>query len=658
MPVISTNLAANSAVRYLNINSALQTSSLSKLASGSRITQASDDAAGLAISTKISSDVTALNQAATNASHGISVLQTADGGASNISDILQRMKALASQASSGTVTDNERVYIDAEFQQLIQEIDAISTGSRYNGQSLLDGTSAFAAGINVMVGSDAADIIKISLDKLTSQGLGLKTTDGIADTGVKGNKDPQVDAALVLTLPNTLTMPATLDFKINGIDMQIVANAATGVAGTATADYVAQINAKLTAAVGEDFTVANVGNVFTFTATAGSFGKGALQVSDLSNNKLTDAAAATLGFNKALSQGTGGVTGTTANLYIDTTITVATGTTLAIKINGIDISIVGNANTQAGGAAGMNDIAAQIAAQLAVVDGEDFVVSHLPGANDIVITSASQGGQLTVTNATGGALTPAELTALSLSDSATYIPAEVTGVAVGTYGTVNDSPAFLVGGSSTTITDDKVTFEVNNVTVTLTNTGGSTGNGIYTTKDLVDTINAALLANNVKDVKASIRGGNLAIATTTVGAEAKVEVDNFSTGTSQSILGMSPVATGVVAGEGQGTALKAGMQSAATQAGAVKALDVVDAGISQVSKARANIGSLESRFGFHQASIATSVENLTAAVSAIKDTDIAQEAAKLASVKVKTQAAVAAAAQASQMPQDLLKLLQ
>jgi len=173
MPVISTNIAANSAVRYLNINSAEQTSSLSKLASGSRISQAKDDAAGLAISTRISSDVTALTQAATNASHGISVLQTADGGASNISDILQRMKALASQSSSGTVTDTERAYINAEFSQLIDEVDGIATSTRYNGESLLDGTSPFASGITVMVGSDAADTITLTLSDLSSTTLGI-----------------------------------------------------------------------------------------------------------------------------------------------------------------------------------------------------------------------------------------------------------------------------------------------------------------------------------------------------------------------------------------------------------------------------------------------------------------------------------------------------
>ncbi|MDP3406813.1 flagellin [Bosea sp. (in: a-proteobacteria)] len=178
MAVISTNLAANSAVRYLNMNSADQTASLSKLASGSRIVTAADDASGLAISTRISSDVTALTQAATNASHGTSILQTADGGASNISDMLQRMKALASQSASGTVTDSERTYINAEFDQLVEEIDGLSQSTRYNGESLLDGTGAFATGMVVVVGSDAtADTINVTIDALDATTLGVDTQD-------------------------------------------------------------------------------------------------------------------------------------------------------------------------------------------------------------------------------------------------------------------------------------------------------------------------------------------------------------------------------------------------------------------------------------------------------------------------------------------------
>ena len=144
MPVISTNTAANTAVRFLNRNATEQSNSLAKLASGSSINKASDDAAGLAISTKIGTDVAALEQASTNASHGISVLQTADGGASNIADIVERMKTLASQSASGTVTNKERTYIQAEFSQLKDEIGGITESTRYNGQSLLDGSSDFS----------------------------------------------------------------------------------------------------------------------------------------------------------------------------------------------------------------------------------------------------------------------------------------------------------------------------------------------------------------------------------------------------------------------------------------------------------------------------------------------------------------------------------
>jgi flagellin len=182
MPVISTNTAANSAVRYLNTNSAQQSESLSKIASGSRINKASDDAAGLAIATRIQSDVTALEQAATNAAHGISILQTADGAASNISDILQRMKSLASESASGTVTNTERDYIDSEFQQLIDEIDGIATGTRFNGVSLLDGSSAFASGLSVMVGTSTSDTITLKLDSLSSSDLSVGSLDVTSQT--------------------------------------------------------------------------------------------------------------------------------------------------------------------------------------------------------------------------------------------------------------------------------------------------------------------------------------------------------------------------------------------------------------------------------------------------------------------------------------------
>jgi flagellin len=176
VPVISTNTAANAAVRYLNINSNQESSALSKLSSGSRITSASDDAAGLAIATKISSDVTTLQQAATNAAQATSILQTADGGASNISDILARMESLASEAASGTTVQSSLTYIQSEFSQLSSEIDSIASGTRYSGQSLLGSGSPFAGtGVSVLVGSDATDTVNISLSNLTSTQLGVSS---------------------------------------------------------------------------------------------------------------------------------------------------------------------------------------------------------------------------------------------------------------------------------------------------------------------------------------------------------------------------------------------------------------------------------------------------------------------------------------------------
>lgn len=183
MSSIVTNTAANSALRYLSTNSAAQSSSVSKLSSGSRITSAADDASGLAVGTKIKSDVTALKQAATNASNGSSILQAADGGMARIGDILQRMKSLATQSMAGTVGDNERAYIDAEYQQLIEEIDSIATGTRFNDDSLLTNTGAatgatdWQGGVTFVVGSNVSDTITVTVTAVDSTALALGTTE-------------------------------------------------------------------------------------------------------------------------------------------------------------------------------------------------------------------------------------------------------------------------------------------------------------------------------------------------------------------------------------------------------------------------------------------------------------------------------------------------
>jgi len=205
MPVVATNTAANSALRYLNNNSAGAAGSVGKLASGSRIVKASDDAAGLAIGTRLKADVTALTQAGINASQGASVVQVADGGLARIGDVLQRMKALAAQSLSGVPTNTERGFIDAEFQELLSEVTAIATTTRFNGASLLDGATAAADAQDYFVGTDVSDTITVAFtalaagaDGFTSTALGLVATAAMAVATVTGATQAMtaIDAAI------------------------------------------------------------------------------------------------------------------------------------------------------------------------------------------------------------------------------------------------------------------------------------------------------------------------------------------------------------------------------------------------------------------------------------------------------------------------------
>ena len=177
MPTVTTNTAANSALRFLNYNSMQSGKSVSKLASGSRIVQASDDAAGLAIGTRLNSDVTVLRQSSINASQGGSIMSVADGGLARIADVLQRLKALAAQSLSGVPTDTERGFIDAEFQSLLAEIDGMAATTRFNGDSLLDGTTTQQS---YFVGTDPADVILVDF---TSFGATDYTSGGISLVG-------------------------------------------------------------------------------------------------------------------------------------------------------------------------------------------------------------------------------------------------------------------------------------------------------------------------------------------------------------------------------------------------------------------------------------------------------------------------------------------
>ncbi len=159
MPTIATNTAANTALFYLNRNSDLQSGSLGKISSGSRIVSSADDAAGLAVSDQVQSDITSLETAAQTTQQIDSLLQIADGGLSRISDILQRAKSLATQYNSGTLDATSQGFINDEYTALVTEIDLIVSSTVYNGTALIDGSFNEA----VVVGVASTDTIGIDL---------------------------------------------------------------------------------------------------------------------------------------------------------------------------------------------------------------------------------------------------------------------------------------------------------------------------------------------------------------------------------------------------------------------------------------------------------------------------------------------------------------
>ncbi len=172
---INTNIQAMAAQRSLEINRRAQEGSLERLSSGSRINRAGDDAAGLAISERIRANTRSLAQAGRNANDGISLVQVAEGGTNEISNILVRMRELSIQGASDTIGDKERSFIDKEVKQLRSEIDRIATSTEFNGTKLLNGSSPkleVQVGLNNNPNEDRL-IIDASAQNVTTQALGI-----------------------------------------------------------------------------------------------------------------------------------------------------------------------------------------------------------------------------------------------------------------------------------------------------------------------------------------------------------------------------------------------------------------------------------------------------------------------------------------------------
>jgi len=167
MTVINSNSAALRAQNGTRLaNQQLQTA-MARLSSGNRINSASDDAAGLAISNSMTSQINGMNQAISNANDGVSMAQTADGALSEVTNMLQRIRELAVQSASGTYSDDDRTNMQAEVGLLSEQITSALTNSTFNGVNLFDGTAGGGTGkVSIQVGSDAGDTIDMDFSAI------------------------------------------------------------------------------------------------------------------------------------------------------------------------------------------------------------------------------------------------------------------------------------------------------------------------------------------------------------------------------------------------------------------------------------------------------------------------------------------------------------
>jgi flagellin len=207
--------------------------SLEKLSTGLRINRASDDAAGLSVSESLRSKIRGMNRAQSNAGDGIALVQIAEGATGEINNILQRMRELAIQSSTDTMTTTERSYTDKDFGQLMSEISRISDSASYNGMTLLDGgadsfgvSGGAASVLHIGAGSSATtDRLSITINAMTLGALGLSSTTSTVSTSAGAlSALSLIDTAIKSVNTMRSDMGAyvnRLEFAISNLDNQI-----------------------------------------------------------------------------------------------------------------------------------------------------------------------------------------------------------------------------------------------------------------------------------------------------------------------------------------------------------------------------------------------------------------------------------------------------
>jgi len=232
--IINHNMSAIFAQRQLGINNLNLDKNMSKLSSGERIVRAGDDASGLAVSEKMRSQIRGLNKASENAQNGISFIQTTEGYLQETQDILQRIRELAVQSSNGIYSDEDRMQIQVEVSQLVDEVDRIASHAQFNGMNMLTGRFARETGENSVtasmwfhIGANMDQRKRVYIGTMTAEGVGVRNA---TDKKILTLSSPELanrsigvlDSALKIVSKQRADLGAyqnRLEYSVKGLDI-------------------------------------------------------------------------------------------------------------------------------------------------------------------------------------------------------------------------------------------------------------------------------------------------------------------------------------------------------------------------------------------------------------------------------------------------------
>ncbi|MDR0719991.1 MAG: flagellin [Treponema sp.] len=204
--IINHNMSALYADRQLGLTGAAVAKSIEKLSSGERINRAGDDASGLAVSEKMRSQIRGLNQAERNIQNGVSFIQATEGYLQETQDILHRLRELSVQSANGIYSDEDRMQIQVEVSQLVDEVNRIASHAQFNGMNLLTGAFAMDSATNrimqLQVGANMDQNERIYVGTMTATALGLQTTQG--EAGVLSIATPEEANAAIGSIDSAL----------------------------------------------------------------------------------------------------------------------------------------------------------------------------------------------------------------------------------------------------------------------------------------------------------------------------------------------------------------------------------------------------------------------------------------------------------------------